>query len=114
MIYNIAQKSQLDARELLLLDQEVKNHGKNMVVAYLLWFFIGSFGAHRFYMKKTGSAVAQLILTITVIGYIVSGIWVLIDAFLLHTWVKEENQRIEDQIINDLISQKHFHNAMNR
>ena len=53
-----------------------------MVVAYLLWFFIGTFGAHRFYMKKTGSAVAQLILTITIIGAIVSGIWVLIDAFL--------------------------------
>ncbi|MBP3965918.1 TM2 domain-containing protein [Paenibacillus lignilyticus] len=114
MHYNIAQKSQLDARELLLLDQEVRNQGKNMLVAYILWFFLGSFGAHRFYMKKTGSAVAQLILTITIIGYIVSAIWVLIDAFLLHGMVKEENQRVEGRIIDELLGQKHFNNAMRR
>lgn len=114
MNYNIAQKSQLDARELLILDQEVRNQGKSMLVAYLLWFFLGGFGAHRFYMKKTGSAVAQLILTITVIGAIVSCIWVLIDAFLLHGMVREENQRVEGRIMNDIMAQKHFNNAMNR
>ncbi|WP_342621698.1 NINE protein, partial [Pseudomonas aeruginosa] len=24
--------------------------------AYLLWFFLGGFGAHRFYLGKTGTA----------------------------------------------------------
>ncbi|RAP76971.1 TM2 domain-containing protein [Paenibacillus montanisoli] len=114
MNYNIAQKSQLDARELLILDQEVRNQGKNMLVAYILWFFLGSFGAHRFYMKKTGTAVTQLILTITIIGCIVTAVWVLIDAFLLHGMVKEENQRVEGRILDELVAQKHFDNAMNR
>ncbi|UVI31377.1 TM2 domain-containing protein [Paenibacillus spongiae] len=114
MSYNIAMKSQLDARELLILEQEVKNNGKNMVVAYILWYFLGLFGGHRFYMKKTGSAVAQLILSITVIGMIVTSIWWLVDAFLLHTWVKERNREVEAQVMNEIMSQKHFENAMNR
>jgi len=112
--YNIAQKSQLDARELLLLDQEVKNLGKNMVVAYVLWYFLGVFGGHRFYMKKTGSAIAQLILTLTVVGAIVTSIWWIIDAFLLHTWVKDHNRQVEEHVLNDILEQKHFQNAMNR
>ncbi|MBW7476527.1 TM2 domain-containing protein [Paenibacillus oenotherae] len=111
---NIALKSQLDARELLILDQEVRNQGKNMMVAYVLWFFLGIFGGHRFYMKKTGSAVAQLVLTLTVVGYLVTCIWVIVDAFLLHTMVKEENKEVEDRILHALLSQKHFENAMNR
>ncbi|RCX19155.1 TM2 domain-containing protein [Fontibacillus phaseoli] len=73
--YNLGRKSQLDARELMLLESEVKNRGKNMVIAYVLWYFLGLFGGHRFYMGKTGSAVAQLVLSITVIGMIVTSVW---------------------------------------
>jgi TM2 domain-containing membrane protein YozV len=114
MNYNIAQKSQLDARELLLLESEVKNQGKNMVVAYILWYFLGIFGAHRFYMKKTGTAVTQLILSITVVGLIATSIWWVVDAFLLHTWVKDHNRHVEGKIMDDIFAQKHFNNAMNR
>ncbi|MBB3114719.1 TM2 domain-containing membrane protein YozV [Paenibacillus phyllosphaerae] len=114
MNYNIAQKSQLDARELLILEQEVKNQGKNMIVAYILWYFLGVFGGHRFYMKKTGTAVTQLILTLTVIGAFVTLVWLLVDAFLLHTWVKEHNRNVEDRIMSEILNQKHFHNAMSR
>lgn len=37
---------------------------KSKLVAYLLWFFLGAFGAHRFYVRKTLSAVMQLALWI--------------------------------------------------
>ena len=37
---------------------------KSAVIAYLLWFFAGPLGAHRFYLGKTGSAVMLLILTV--------------------------------------------------
>src|SRR3546814_14016743 len=30
-----------------------------MSLAYLLWFFLGTFGAHRFYLKRTGSGWVQ-------------------------------------------------------
>lgn len=114
MSYNIAIKSQLDARELLLLDQEVKSQGKSVLVAYILWFFLAGFGAHRFYAKRKGSAIAMLILTLTLVGGIITAIWALVDAFLLHGIVKEENDKVEARILNELLSQKHFNNAMSR
>jgi len=106
---NVMRKSQLDARELLLLESEVKNQGKNMVVAYILWYFLGIFGGHRFYMGKTGTAITQLILSITVIGMIATGIWWVVDAFLLHTWVKDRNRQIENDVMDSILISKSAH-----
>lgn len=33
---------------------------KSKLVAYLLWFFLGAFGAHRFYLRRAKSALLQL------------------------------------------------------
>ena len=56
---------------------------KSRLVASLLAFFLGCFGVHNFYLGKTGQGVAQLILSITGIGLIVTGIWVLVDFIVL-------------------------------
>lgn len=57
---------------------------KSMVVAYVLWFFLGFFSAHRFYTGRVGSAIAQLILNFLVIGLI----WTFIDIFLIPSMVR--------------------------
>jgi hypothetical protein len=107
---NIHLKSQLDTRELLLLDSELKTYGKSMLVGYLLWYFLGIFGGHRFYLKRTGTAVAMLVLSITIIGLIVTSIWWIVDAFLTYQMVKEENERVESSILAHFISQKQANN----
>lgn len=56
-----------------------QNKPKSRVTAFLLATFLGMFGAHRFYLGRTGTAVFQLILTLTLVGAIVSSVWVLID-----------------------------------
>ena len=43
---------------------------KSKAVAAILAFFLGTLGIHRFYLGKTGSAVAMLVLTI--LGWITS------------------------------------------
>ena len=53
--------------------------------AFLLAFFIGVLGIHRFYVGKKGSGIAMIICTITIIGLIVSGIWALIDWIMIVT-----------------------------
>ncbi|REK58826.1 MAG: TM2 domain-containing protein [Thermobacillus sp.] len=100
----VAMKSRLDARQLMIVDSEVRNQGKNMILAYVLWYFLGILGGHRFYMKKTGSAIAQLILSITLIGLIVTTIWWIVDAFLVHTWVKDHNRELEYRLVSQMIA----------
>jgi TM2 domain-containing membrane protein YozV len=40
---------------------------KSKNIAYLLWFFLGIFSAHRFYLKKYGTAIFYL-LTLQLVG----------------------------------------------
>lgn len=110
---NIYLKSQLDARELLLLESEVKAYGKSTLVAYLLWYFLGLFGGHRFYLRRTGTAVAMLVLSLTVIGLIVTGIWWIVDIFLTYKMVNEENEIVENSILQHILSQKQFNGRIN-
>jgi TM2 domain-containing membrane protein YozV len=105
----VMRKNQLDARELILLEQEVRSLGKNMLIAYVLWYFLGIFGGHRFYMGKTGSAIAQLVLTITVIGVIVTAIWWIVDAFLVHAWVRDYNRNVESRLVDNLLANKGYY-----
>lgn len=61
----------------------ITRYGKSWVKTYLLCSFLGPLGIHNFYNGKTGPAVAQLILTLTVIGSFVSVIWWFVDLIMI-------------------------------
>lgn len=63
---------------------------KSFGVALLLWWFLGVFGAHRFYLERP-HAKTMLILGVTVFGLAVTAVWCLIDVFQLSQWVRERN-----------------------
>lgn len=58
---------------------------KSKTIAYLLWFFLGLFGVHRFYLGKIGSGILWL-LTGGLLGF---G-W-FVDLFILGTKVDAYN-----------------------
>lgn len=75
--------------------------GKNIVLAYAIWFFLGGFGIHRFYFGRTGSGIGMLVLflfgwitTPIIMGYFfLLGffIWWVADAIQIPKWVEEAN-----------------------
>ena len=77
---------------------------KSAVVAYVLWFFLGYLGAHRFYLGRAASGAAMLfitvvstILTVVLIGHAglaLVGLWWIIDAFLIPGMTGDYNNRL--------------------
>ncbi len=89
-----------DAAAMMRYDAGRKSTG----VAYLLWFFLGVFGAHRFYLGRIGSGLALLALTalswvlsFVLVGYLLAPLpflWVIVDLFLIPGMARSHNERL--------------------
>lgn len=55
------------------------NLEKSVVIYLLLNWFLGIFGAHRFYAGKYGSGILMVFLTCTFYGIVITAIWSLVD-----------------------------------
>lgn len=69
--------------------------GKNWVATLLFCWFLGLFGAHRFYTGKIASAIVMAIMTLTGIFSIVTLIWALIDGFMIAFGIFKHNDGSE-------------------
>lgn len=69
----------LSTDQQILIESRIANEQKNIVLAYVLWFVLGAFSAHRFYLGKPGTAILQILSYFIVIGIV----WWVIDAFLI-------------------------------
>lgn len=105
----------LTTQQQILIEQRVTNEAKSTGAAYLIWFFLGYLGVHRFYFGKTGSGIAMLILT--VLGFLTAvvfvgfvfllavGIWWLVDAFLIPGWVDAQKSAVRASLTNTALIQ---------
>ena len=89
----------LSTESRMLVEQRIANDGPSTGVTYLLWFFLGLIGIHRFYLGRTGSAVTRLILTLTIIGMIVTWVWWFVDAFLTPEMIREKRDQLRNQLL---------------
>ena len=81
---------------------------RNIVLAYLIWFFLGYGGVHRMYLGRWISGLMMLaifgismLLTLVFIGYlglVFITLWWVIDAVLVPGMVRGYNNRLIDRI----------------
>lgn len=95
--------SRLSDTQRMLIEQRIANEKPSSGVAYLLCIFLGPLGAHRFYLGRKGSAIAMLILSITLVGLVISGPWALIDLFLIPSIIREKIDAMRQRMILDIV-----------
>lgn len=83
---------------------------KSLLVAYLLWAFLGYVGAHRFYLGRPLSGVLMLalsgiVLLITLVSFgllsflwFIVAVWWFIDALLIPGMAASRNTDIADRV----------------
>jgi len=81
---------------------------KEVLVAYLLWFFLGPLGIHRIYSNRVTSGVVMLVLCIAWVPlfFVLIGIpmvfglmiWWFVDAFLIPGWIQQHNELLIGEI----------------
>lgn len=101
---NSRSSSNSDVGKVMMYESNKKSVG----VAYLLWFFFGMLGAHRFYIGETGTGTAILLITIcsiflkfVLIGFVtifISVTWVFVDLFLIPSLVKKQNNELANRL----------------
>lgn len=79
--------------------------GKSLTTAYLLWFFLGGFSAHRFYLGTPLTAIAQVCLWYVSLMFFMAGnaaafyalalgwLWIIGDLFLIPRLREQANER---------------------
>lgn len=127
--YNMSiHRSDLTLNELMVLNSELRDQEKSLALAYLM-LLGGHLGVHRFYLKKIGTAVVQLVLFLTAsvtyfFGVVfmefslplgiaslviaaLSGlalfVWIVVDLFIMPGMVREWNERVERQLIDQIV-----------
>ncbi|MEM7666900.1 MAG: TM2 domain-containing protein [Pseudomonadota bacterium] len=71
---------------------------KSVGATYLLWLFLGMLGAHRFYAGSAKTGAIQLVLCVSIIGWLVLLPWLIADLFLIPGIVRDHNMQVIEEM----------------
>ena len=70
--------------------------------------FLGTIGAHRFYVGKILTGVLMVVLCalswvlmivlVGIVGFVILYMWLLVDLFLVHEYVSQHNNRLIESL----------------
>ena len=89
-------KQGMTAEQLAMVGAEVDRKAKSKGIAYVIWFFLGGIGGHRYYAGDIGLGIAM---TLTLGGL---GIWSLIDVFFIGGAIERKNAQMEMEAIQQV------------
>lgn len=90
---NLLLKKEMTSEQLSMVDAEVERKKKSKLIMYVLWWFTGVIGGHRYYLKDFGYAIGM---TCTLGGF---GVWTLIDVFLIGKRLEIKTAKLEREVI---------------
>ena len=96
----------LTAQETTVFKTQVELKKKSKTTAFILCFFLGCTGAHKFYMDKIGTGIVYLIGSCTVIGLPFVFIAVVFDLFSLNLLFQEYNKNIQKAVLKDIFQSR--------
>ena len=68
---------------------------KKRLTAFLLSSFLGVFGAQRYYVGRTGSAIAMTLISFTFVGLFITSIWNFIDWVMILSGSFKDSEGLE-------------------
>jgi TM2 domain-containing membrane protein YozV len=92
----IMAKQGMSAEQLAMVGAEVDRKAKSKGIAYVIWFFLGGIGGHRYYNGNIGMGVAM---TFTLGGL---GLWSFLDVFFIGRAVENRNAQMEMDAIQQV------------
>jgi TM2 domain-containing membrane protein YozV len=98
----------LNPNEAMLMESQFNAQRKDLGIAYLLWFFLGWLGVHKFYLNRIGEGIIYIILFVSIIGWLALPILWLIDAFLMPEQTRQENDRLRWEIANRILWMRNY------
>ena len=87
----------IEERQLVVL--RIRNDAPSLVVAYVMWGFLGLISAHRFYLGRPRSAVLQILSLVTVVGWFV---WWLYDAVMISAYIRDDKNALRVQLVSEM------------
>ena len=94
-----------DNLELARMEAEIAFKEKDVLIAYLAWFFLGTLGVHRFYLGRIKTGVAMILLLLTsflILPGIALLIWWFLDAYFVYQYVEENNLEMKKKQLEHL------------
>lgn len=88
-------KVRMTPNQLMLFESELRHYRKDPVLAFLLAFFLGLFGAHHFYLGRTQAGAIMLLCTLSVVGLVISFPWKIVNWFTVWGECADANDEIE-------------------
>ena len=107
---DVEQSDEAEAPRRAVAASTVLVGGKSLGTAYLLWFFLGGFSAHRFYLSTPLTAIAQVSLWYVSLMFYMAGqpaagylmtagwLWIIGDAFFIPKLRDAANEKIRQRV----------------
>jgi hypothetical protein len=94
---------EITEKDMVAIELRTDEESKSPFQAYVLWFFLGWLGAHRFFVGHKKSGLAMLLLTLSMVGFPISFFWWLADSVRLGGLLEEERDLVRDRIARETL-----------